>query len=673
MATRAQALAMAAATTVVVLAAALAADRYASHGVTVEWRTERGAVVARTVEHRTTFPNEHRPLSRYVQGWDFERWGVPDELPALDARLTGTLTVPEGPRRRFHIESPNETRLVVDGKEAGPDDPLSPGRHDLALRWTGQLERATKLVVHWSVDGDRFEPVPATAFTPAGGPWSPLRKGLWTLAPLLAALLGLLVFRCAVARDFTARRRRVFVLGATVLVVLTLGYRLFDYSVMPELRENPDELFATWNGWQLLDDGTTRGWSLWPHAYGDRVDIEPVSYFRKRPIRNIVPYLEHPPLLHLMAGAAAKIGGASHWAHARLAHTRLVPIGLTVVVVLLLLAVGRRLALPRPATWFGGLLYAVLPIIAIQGRVIKEEALVAPLGLASVLFFLRWRDDGERGRDLLGAAATAGLATLAKVPGLVFLPAVVALVLARGRPRAALLAAAAGLAVASLLLVYGAWVDWDLFWFTTAEQATGRPAHWNLFPRFFDDPLINHNLVGRPWLIFLWLGYIGGVVASDRRTAAVLTVPPLLYLLAIGLASGNWTFGWYLMPIYPFLCLGTGRFLADLWRRPNLWRGVLFVILPLMYGMLFLDSVETQKSIAHWAVARRQVTVFLILLLTPYALAQIWRSHLTRTLARVGTAAGLALLVVVSGFIVVRYDVLYETHRNLDRVEFFDR
>jgi 4-amino-4-deoxy-L-arabinose transferase-like glycosyltransferase len=665
--------ALAAVLTVMVLG--LWVDAHLAHGLSAEWRHARDGtteVVAQTTEHRVWFPNAHRPLARYVQHWDFERWGVPDHLPLLDARLHGTLQVPEGPARQLRATSPNRARIFVDRNEADQATRLPPGHYPVEVRWRGRFAPRASLRLEWAA-GTHFEPIPQRAWTPTTGPWTPWRTRLWIFVPLLAIGLGWLAWRAGSATGRAQAHRRWAALAIVATMLLSLGYRSFDYEVMPEFTENLDELFAAWNGWSLLTEGETRGWSMWPERYGHLVEIEHLPYFRARPIRVIQPYFEHPPLLHLLAGGAAKLGGAAHWAHARLMHTRTVPIALGVLTTLLLIALARRLDAKGPGPYFAGLLYAVLPIIALQGRVVKEEALVAPMALGSLLFYLRWRDGGERHRDLVIAAVLAGLITLAKVPGILFLGALVLLLMHQRRYGPALTAAGCGAAGASLLAVYAAAIDWNVFWHATFDQASVRPAHWNLYARFFDDALINHNLVGRPWLLFLWLAFALALPSFTRRDRPVLVLPTLVYLLGIGLSSGNWTFGWYLMPIYPLLCIGAGRFLADLWERPDLLRGTLFIVLAVMYGMNFTQPPEAWIAREAWSDTRRVVTLFLALAITPYVLAQVSRARPVRILARTVTAAGLAMLVGLSAYFVVSYDRLYESHRNFDRVEFFDR
>jgi 4-amino-4-deoxy-L-arabinose transferase-like glycosyltransferase len=667
------------------LGLAAAADVYLRHGWSATWYWtdadgERHAIT-RTTEHRVAFPNVHRPLARYVQGWPFERLPRPEERPDIDAELRARITIPEGAPRYLAADALRQARIWVDGEPA-EGRAIEPGPHRLRVRWQGvaltHLRRqrrsdSARFELRWGPTERAAAPVPREALVPADGTWPPARVALPWVAALgaLGWALGLF-FAVRPARP-SVRGRRLAVVFTVLVVLLGTGFRLWDYDVMPEFRENADELFATWNGWSLLAEGRTRGWSLWPHAYAGRVSVRQVRFFgEERPV--ISPYFEHPPLLHVLVGAAAHLGGAEHWLDAKLKHTRLVPIGLMALSLALMVAIGRRLFPRGPAPWLGAGLFAVLPTIVLQSRVIKEESLLVPLSLAAVWFFLRWRDDGKKLRHLVLAALCAGLATLAKVPAVVWVPALVMLVAAeRGETKRAVLAAAVGLGAASLLLVFGAIVDWDVFLLTQAKQGR-RPTHWNLFPRFFDATLINHNIVGRGWVLFSWLGFAASVFSRGWRQTAVLTVPLTAYLIAIAIGSGNWTFGWYILPLYPFLCLGAGDFLARLWARPTFLAGTLFVVLLVMYGLNFLLDPHWAKQPQAWPTLRRTVTLFTALAVAPYALAQVWRrSRFCVGLARFTTAAGLALVVVVSGWFVGRYDVIFESHADFDRDMYFHR
>ncbi len=674
--TRAPQLAAAVAVVLAVLALALVADRFLAHGTTVTWRSPEHArvVVARTLEHRASFPTVHRALSRYAQHWDFARFGVPPAVPRLDALVEADLTIPAGETRALDVRSANTTDVQVDGA-AYEAAQLAPGRHRLSVHWTGSLERAASLELRWYARFDEPTPIPASALTPLGA-GDPLRLYVWLLASLVALGAAVLTYRALRPGELLPSRgtlRARLTLLASLIVALGLFARLWDYDVVPDLRDNGDELFATWNGWQLLEDGTTRGWSIWPQEYGDLVHIEELRYFGQ-PWHIITPYFEHPPLMHLLVGAAAHLGGAREYTWARLSHTRLVPIGLSALVIVLLVLIGRRLFGKGPATYLGALLWAVLPMIVVQSRVIKEEEALVPLMLLSVWLALRWQQDGHKRRDLVLAAVAIGLAPLAKVTGAALIPALAVVIAPHARRRELLVFIGVACGVALLLPLYGA-MDWTAFVWTTAKQATGRPMHWNLFPRFFDDPLINHSLIGRGWLLFLWLGFLGAMLHPSRSIARpTLAVPLIVYMLGMGISSGNWTFGWYNLPLYPLLCLGAGRFLADLWDRPDLLRGTLLIVLPVMYALNFTLPVEWSMQPEAWPVMRRWVTAFCAVSLVPFALAQAWpRITPFRSLARGFVAVAITLLVVLCLRFAVNFESIVDEYSNYDRREYFDR
>jgi 4-amino-4-deoxy-L-arabinose transferase-like glycosyltransferase len=725
---------------------AVAAALHLRSGLEATWEVSTPAgetLLGRTVERRPWFPSRDRPVGAVLAHWDFHRLGVPAALPPIRVRLSGSVEIPPDGLRLLPRASGGPVRIRVDGRPIEAATVVTGGTHALDVEWRVDLSRDASLrldgcpppvVAHGAAaraspdapdadgpgHGAREEvAVPgagaytasarATAFGAdaavllssalAGEPCAELpisslrppagRSGPWTfVAPLavavLASALAALVFAGTLARD--RRRGRMLIRLAAGVGVTAIGaaLRSFDYAAVPFALENDDWLFATWNGWQLLTDGRTRGWTSWPDNYAGLVSIQRLAYFDASSTWSVIqPYLEHPPLLHLLVGAAAKLGGADHWLHVRLAHARLVPVALGSACVPLVVAIGRRLYPRGPAAMLAGLIYATLPFVVLQAREVKEEALVVPLALASLLFFLRWRDGvgpmgaarRRRRRELVLAALCAGLAPLAKVPAAAFVPALVLLVLAEpDRPwRQAALAAAVGLGVASSLVAFGAWQSWELFTVTMRIQSSGRPSHWNIFTRWFDDPLVNFNLVGRGWLLGLWVMFAGSVLKRGRRAEPVLTVPLLAYMVAISISSGNWTFGWYGLPLYPLLCLGAGAFLADLWEAPDLWRAAPFWLLLVMYGFNFLAPVGWQMAPEAWPVVRRQVNLYVLLGLVPFALAQVAPRGVTRTLARLAVLVGLGLYLATAVHFVVRYDALAHSHTMFDRQEFFDR
>jgi hypothetical protein len=498
------------------------------------------------------------------------------------------------------------------------------------------------------------------------------RVALWLLGLFAVAGAASLVF-LALRDGGRTRRTHLRLLATLALVALAVAFRGFDYDVSPDPRDNEDELFAMWNGHSLLHDGVSRGWTLWPHLYmerGPEVGVVSVEHYVYRPFHVVSPYFEHPPLLHLLVGAVGSLGGAEDHLEMKHAFGRLVPVAMSGVVVWLILAIGRRLDPGSAAPYFAALLWSMLPWIALQTRTIKEEVLVTPLLLGMVLAFLHYRDHPERARDpaspaarrwLVLAASLAAAAVLTKVTGFALCIALGVLVARVGRARDVGVVAALAVFGVSLLLAYGAALGWDAFVYAQETQS-GRPVHFNIFLRFFDDPQINHSVIGRGWLLFLWLAAMASFFGRHRANTAVLVVPLFAYMGAIGLGSGTWSYGWYMTPLLPLLCLAAGRFLADLWREPELGRGAIFVLTLVLYSLNFATSEAyffSPDTDVH--DARRLLTLVLVALLAPYGLAQAfgWRSP-----ARVALVGGLVTVLVVSAVFVGGYDVA--PHRDFD-------
>lgn len=669
-----------AASLAVLLVGAAVDQAYFAHGITVSWRQNDPAItegprdfeLARTVEHRIAFESSHRPLARYVQHWDYARL-PPPMTPPIDALVIARLDVPPGPPLFVGARASGRTNVLVDGAPV-PSTGLSPGRHWLEVWWHDPHPgRTTSFELLWGSARDALDPIPREHLQPAIGAWPFSRIAFAWGVVVLALVVGGLAARI-VASDGPDRRRWIERSATAAILGLALALRLFDYDVMPQYLENGDELFALWNGWSILHEGTPRGWTLWPGSYAGQPITMTLLSMHGVEWHVIEPYFEHPPLLHLLVGAAATLGGADHWSHTRLVHGRLVPIVLSTLSTWLVLLLSRRLDTKgrsnSPAPYLSSLLYAALPTIAIQGRVIKEEAALTPLALGAVLSFLRWRDDGRRPSDALLAAAMAGACMLAKVTGFAVLAAIVLLLLMERASKVAFGAGALGVAVASLFPVFGAIVNWQVFVETQRLQG-GRPTHFNLFLRFFDDGMINMTLIGRGWLLFLWLATAATAFTRPRRDVAALLVVPLFYMAAIGLGAGNWFYGWYIAPILPFLCVGAGRFLADLWERPDFVRGALFSLTAVMYGFNFLlDPVEAKQA-SHWPEIRRHVTALLAAMLGPFALSTAFPRALV--IGRAMVAVWVAALVSLSSYFVVRYEVFYDRYRDFDRDAYFDR
>lgn len=654
-----------------VLGVAAWADGYVRHGYTASWyaHTPTGERIetARTTEHRVVIPNDHRPMARMIEGWNFRRLGIPADVPPIDATLRAVIRVPEG-GRYLHTTATGTTHIRVDGTDTSDAMRVGPGFHRVEIDWQATLEPSSFFQLEWGPAPDATERVPREQMWPTDGDFPPMRRALWIATLVLAALVSFLAYRVTTT-DGEARQRLVHGALVVALVCTGVGFRLVDYGVMPDWRDNDDERFACWNGYSLLTEGRPRALTIWPDQYVGLVQLTVHPYFG-RVFHVISPYFEHPPLMHVLVGAVGVIGGAHEFREVRLSQARLVPIALCGITIALIIAIGRRIERRRSAApYLGALLYAVLPWIVIQTRVIKEESLLTPLSVGTFYFFLRWKQD-KRARDLVIAAVLAGLCPLAKVPGAGFILALAVLVMREAGPRVMIRQLLISAPIAALWPLFGLIYGWRTYAVTQAIQ-TQRMLHFNVFLRFFDDAMINTIIVGQGWLLFLWLGTIGAWTKRSRETIALLGTPLIAYLMSIGLGSGDWTYGWYITPMLPWICLGAGMFIVDAWRETDIVRGAILTVVLLFYTLNFAFSPEWIRAFLYHVETRWLVTSVLLLGWGPFAVATAMPSALSRNVARLAIVAILVVVVAQSALFVYRWDEFQQIFGSFDRNRHF--
>lgn len=655
-----------------VLILALSIDQlYFANGIAIEWRinspsTDAPISLGTTVEHDVSIHTDHRPLTRYVELWRVTEHGVPRARPRLDAVVRARLLIPRGPSRGVAVRTPEDTRILIDGNDLNGDR-VAPGWHDLDVHWTGVLSDRTEFELVFE-DGGR---IPRTLLHVPGGDWPSSRGRFWALALLLSLLVGAMVLHAQRAPTALLRRARTLAIATLAVVLLGTGLRAYQYDSEPHALENYDEYFNLWNGWSLLEDGTSRGWSAWPSSYV-RAEPERESIrFWGTPLVVVSPYFENPPLMHVLVGVACHLAGVQDYRDAHSDQGRLVSLALSALTIWLLILVTRRLVRSGPGPWFAGVLYAVIPTLVLQTRMIKEELVIIPLALGTLYFFLRWQDEGRRDRDLYLAACCAGVAVLAKVPGAILVPGLVMLLVARGDARAGLRAVGVALLVGALPLVsIAVWQGLDVFLAASAAQSSGRGLHFNLYSRFVDVFQVNGWLMGRGWLIFLWLAALPTLYTWSPARRAVVAIPLALYLTTIGVGAGNNTLGWYVLPIAAYLCIAAGAFLGDLYERPDLLRGAVFGLFLVMYTGNFLtppDVLTDRAQMSGWIKPAVMITV--LALIAPYCAVQVWPR--LRPLARTTFAISLATFVVMASYIVISWEDLWPTFHNMDHTTMF--
>ena len=622
-------------------------------------------LVHRRIDPGINFALPERLDAAYLFHWDVERWGVPEDRPHYLVRWSGVLDVPSDGAYGFSVDATGMAALSIDGVPLAlsPDTltvrPLGAGLRRIALDYTS-TEGEARVILRWQPPGRTLRPIPQASLGPDAAALAAgrlRRRAGWSLllAGGVAALLAWGRARRARGAPGEAERgeswlasRRVPLTLAAILVLAAL-LRFHDRGLAPLHNETADEYQHAWEGWSLLHTHAPVSWSFF-HGFYPQSQVEGIHWFGHA-YALVRPYFDHPPLFSLLVGLVTSASGASHFLECTLPVMRLVPIALSLVGLLLL----HRLALMYGASARGALLaalvYAVLPILVLSHRLAKAENLLALLFMGAVMLAERHARTG-RSRDAVLLGMLCGLSIWTKATGVAVVATAVVLLLSRRRFQGAAIALSTTAGFAGLYLAYVGAYDFRIFMDIVAAQSTSK---WASFEAFLDllQCRVVERTFGRGW--YLWLLFAAGM--AGFRKGRVFLVPLAIYAGLIVLMSDfRSIYGWYRIPLYPFLCVAAGLYLDEMIEAADLLRVFPFAITAIASGM----ALALPPGLAQ---SRSAVVLFALLAVAPYVARQARESLLTARAARAATLALVGLFLLTSVAVVADLPEIYSANR----------
>ena len=606
---------------------------------------------SRRIDPQLDFPVPQRIDAAYIFHWDYQRFGFPTSMPPYVIRWRGLLSVPETGTYGFSVDAQGAALLSIDGApieirpDATTDRALSAGLHPIAVEYRLDSGEA-RFVLSWQPPGQRLRPIPQ-AFLLTDRDGGAAAAGLRTLGWVLLAVgigAGAAFWRLGrrapdgfagrLQRGMAEERPRL-ALGAIVLLAALL--RLHDYAFVPFHHETADEYQHAWEGWHLLHTLQPAAWTTFPDAYPP----DQAHDFRWFGDRYIVvrPYFDHPPLFSIPVGIVCSFAGARTFLECTLPAMRLVPILLSLAGLLLLDRLARAYGCSERAALFAALAYACIPVIVLGHRLVKAENLLALLFMAALLA-VRPNRPGGPARGALAAGILGALSIWTKATGIAVVAVAAIALLAQRRRRDALVAA--GIAGAGLLLYLGYAAAYDFGIFLKVMQGQGS-SKWVSAESF-------HDLLGGKAVVkwfgagtYLWL-WIALAIAALRRGRMTLLLPVAVYATLLALtADHRVVYGWYRIPLYPFLCIAAGVYLDEMLQENDLPRTFLFAMTAVVSAVLyalpeplgqsrpvlylfaaaallpFLPRVVTERPWAHRLAAGGAILLLLVFVLANVA------------------------------------------------------
>jgi hypothetical protein len=389
----------------------------------------------------------------------------------------------------------------------------------------------------------------------------------------------------------TLRHRRIWQRSAWVaLFVLFLGIRAYHLDRAPAHNATVDEYAWTWSGMTLLQRGVPRAWSdLGAYAHRrKRID------WRGHDYRIVEPWLDHPPLYSLYAGGVMLAFGYREMFDVDLWYMRLGSLPLSAASFVLLALILQRLLAPAEAL-LSLLFYAVLPPIVLHQRLVVSENLFVPLTLGCLLLLLLQREcfSHLRAGAVLVLGALLPLSKVAALSSSVFLT-LWALGSLSGRERwittgALVLGTCLGVAG---FIAYGRSLDAELFSAVLTSHQHRFRGFGALKILLFDPQLVDRSVQDL-------LTILGGVLALSSLSAARMSLWGLAVLVYAAcmafFADQLHVFGWYFIPLYPWLCAALGVSIARASRQRQL-------------GLSLVWCTVAWLSVAQFLFARQLVS-----------------------------------------------------------------
>lgn len=374
-----------------------------------------------------------------------------------------------------------------------------------------------------------------------------------------------------------------WVVSIILIAILLAGglLRQHNLSVWPREGATFDEFAWTFQGISIITNGVPVSWS--PHAaYTNKTE-----YFNPQGARFtlVKPYLEHPPLFGIVAGAFAKLQGIETFDDVTIAKIRPLALimGLVSILAVFLLAnavYGNGVGLIASGV------YAMLPTVVIGSRLVQNENFFIPLFLFALYFAYRYVESASKNKKLVTvhliiSALLCGLLPLAKMPWLTASIAVISMFLFAKKWKAAGIVLGTTGVFLGAWLIYGYSTDAALFESLWKLQLARYDMAFDSLFILFRDPITADRLLVDGWIYFGWAAIIWLSTKDVKKNLPIILGFLAYFAVFVFAIPSEAMHGWYRFPFYPFLAIAIAVFWKEYFNKNYLATALSFVVIGL--------------------------------------------------------------------------------------------
>jgi 4-amino-4-deoxy-L-arabinose transferase-like glycosyltransferase len=261
---------------------------------------------------------------------------------------------------------------------------------------------------------------------------------------------------------------------------------------------------------------------------------------------------------------------------------RIPPIIISTVNILLVFFLAKKILGTRTAI-LSALVYAMLPVIVVSGHLSKDEQLITSFFITALIF--AWRDlnkTGTSNKDILLSASFSGLSILAKITGIAIPMTIAGLYISRRQWKKASFFFASTVFFVLIYLGYGALYDFKSLISVLSYQSSIAFSSLRGCLRLITEARLVLEPVNAGWYILLWFSVIYMIFKHPLKSR-ILAIPLFLYLFFIATAIPfDLDYGWYRIPLYPFLAIGGASLFASFIKNPDFFKGSIITALGIL-------------------------------------------------------------------------------------------
>jgi len=441
---------------------------------------------------------------------------------------------------------------------------------------------------------------------------------------------------------------KTVLLLAWLIFLPALGLRLYHIGQFPPPHATDDEYGNVWAGLNFWYNGEFTTWS----GLAGKNQHYGIAMFDNNGYFMVSPSFDHPPLFTLTLGALARLTSPERlpqytsknipvnlW-RLDLGKIRLFMMPMFCACFWLLFSIVNSALGPATAllTVF---IYGFMSFAVAQSRLVISDNLTAVWLLASTWAAWHWiKGSISTSKMRWTIVLTTAAALLTKLPALCQVPVLIAIFVWAKKPREILTVVAGVLLGGSLFLAWNFWLGFEEFLSVMQSQA-GRFRGFNAFQIMSGTPKIVDTVDLNFVVIAGWFCALAQVLR--RQTSPLFFIIPV-YMITFTFFAGDVIFGWYALPLLPWLAMAIAATTCQVYRRPRTGPtlGWMLLFLPAAFQAFYLARPESAMALRYGYAAAAALLIF------AYLLPQNRSRHLIRV-----------AMVIILGLIFLRevYDI----------------